>query len=106
MANDRSTPTVVDTLKSEHDLIMLGLAVMESICRRHDQGDSIDPDAFEQLVKFFSEFADRMHHAKEEDILFPAMEHDDLRDEQGLVDALKADHTLGSIFLGAMDDSI
>lgn len=97
---------VTDTLKSEHELIMLGLAVMENICRRYDNGGAPDPDVFEQLVGFFREFADRLHHAKEEDILFRAMEQKEVSDEHDLIGHLTADHTLGRIFLGAMDDSI
>ena len=102
----KSTMSVMDILKSEHELIMLGLAVMESICRRHDSGEALDPAAFERLVGFFREFADRLHHAKEEDILFRAMDREKVHDEHDLIGSLTADHTLGRIFLGSMDESI
>ncbi len=100
------TMGVTETLKSEHNLILLGLAVMENMCRRHDNGGAIDPVAFERLVSFFREFADRLHHAKEEDILFRAMEQEWVFDEHDLIGGLMADHTLGRVFLGSMDESI
>jgi len=102
----KNTLCVVKSLKSEHQLIVLGLAVMENICRCHDSGDELDPVSFEQLVNFFREFADQFHHAKEEDILFRAMEQDKVRDESDMIGSLTAEHTLGRVFLGSMTESI
>ena len=104
--NDKGIMSVVDTLKSEHQLIVLGLAVMENVCRSHDRGEALDSGCFEQLVRFFDEFADQFHHAKEEGILFRTLEQDEVRDESDLIGSLMADHTLGRFLLGAMDESI
>lgn len=105
-ASSEDTMCVVNSLKSEHQLIVLGLAVMENICRGHDSGDKLDPVCFEQMVVFFREFADQFHHAKEEDILFRAMEQDKVRDESDMIGSLTAEHTLGRVFLGSMTESI
>jgi hemerythrin-like domain-containing protein len=97
---------VMDALRSEHRVIVLGLAVLENICCRYDKDGILEPTGPEQLARFFQEFVDPFHHLKEEEIIFRAIEQGDVRDENDLVGSLTADHTLGRAFLGAFEDAV
>jgi hemerythrin-like domain-containing protein len=46
----------------------------------------------EGLIEFFRSYADRTHHGKEEDLLFPAMIEKGFSREQGPIHCMLADH--------------
>ena len=62
------------TLIHEHEVITQGLAVLDAMATRLARGEGVPAHDLEQLLEFFSVFADGCHHAKEERILFPALE--------------------------------
>jgi hypothetical protein len=66
------TPT--DQLKEEHEGILLMLRILEKVSAKLKSGEKVDPDHLERIVEFFRVFADKCHHGKEEDLLFPEME--------------------------------
>ncbi len=61
----------------EHAIILEAADISSTLDRTWE----VDPIAYEKtmvmLLNFFSEYADRFHHYKEEDILFPAMQRTD-----------------------------
>ena len=65
------TPTQI--LMDEHQLILAVLDSLEEGADRLDGGDKVDPDFFLDAAEFVAGFADKCHHAKEEEILFVAM---------------------------------
>lgn len=62
-----------EILSREHRAIEVALDVLERIAAEARQAGLIDRAAAGQVLEFFSEFADRMHHGKEEQVLFPSM---------------------------------
>jgi hemerythrin-like domain-containing protein len=64
----------LDILSNEHRIIERGLRALQGICVRLEQGEKVPPEALAQLLDFIRTFADRFHHAKEEALLFPALE--------------------------------
>src|SRR5262245_1300907 len=64
----------IDTLKAEHEEIQKGLAVLLSVVERLATGERVPMPSVEDLLEFFQEFGDDIHHAKEEQLLFPALE--------------------------------
>jgi hemerythrin-like domain-containing protein len=48
-----------------------------------------------QIVRFIQGFADKCHHAKEEDLLFPAMEEAGVPRQGGPIGVMLAEHTEG-----------
>ena len=60
-------------LKHEHEVISRGLAVLDAVARRLAAGESVPAETLQDLIEFFAVFADGCHHAKEEEILFPAV---------------------------------
>ncbi len=64
----------IEILMDEHKLIMKVLGAMENYGQCLSQKDAkIVPEDLGKFVTFLSEFADKCHHGKEEDILYEEM---------------------------------
>jgi hemerythrin-like domain-containing protein len=65
-------PATAD-LRHEHEVILRGLDVLERLADRLAAGQPVRDATLGELVQLLQTFADRCHHGKEEDQLFPAM---------------------------------
>src|SRR5262249_39799840 len=73
----------VERLKAEHDLIERGLTLLEKAVARLDAGRPL-PEGFpEWAPRFFQQFADQCHHAKEEDVFFPVLKQRGIPEQGG-----------------------
>jgi hemerythrin-like domain-containing protein len=79
----------------EHQLILAVLDSLEEGADRLDSGDKIDPEFFLDAAEFVAGFADKCHHAKEEDILFVAMTAMDMPMDSGPVAVMLTEHDAG-----------
>jgi hemerythrin-like domain-containing protein len=82
----------LEELKGEHDLIEKVLGSLRAYVelRAHGRGDPADAPVF---VAFFRQYAAGYHHAREEDVLLPALVKDaELPEAKGPVPALIAQH--------------
>ncbi len=70
-------------LREEHEVILKALALLERVGQRLEVAEPADRDALAWLQGFFSTFADRCHHGKEEQHLFPALERHGIPREAG-----------------------
>lgn len=82
-------------LMTEHRAIERMLAVLDTISGRLEAGEAADAGHLEQILEFIRVFADRCHHAKEEDLLFVAMERAGIPAQGGPIAAMLADHEVG-----------
>lgn len=80
----------IEILKKEHRTIERGLELLEKAAERPES-----EDALQALLEFLSEFADRRHHAKEEDILFAALEKQGMPREGGPIFVMLEEHQIG-----------
>jgi hemerythrin-like domain-containing protein len=71
-ATAKAGPATAD-LRHEHEVILQALAVLERAADRLAAGQPMSEATLVDLVQFLRTFADRCHHGKEEDQLFPAM---------------------------------
>lgn len=62
----------LDELRHEHDVILDAVNLMEQAAVLPEAQD-IDAALIGKMVIFLRDYADRSHHGKEEDILFPIM---------------------------------
>jgi hemerythrin-like domain-containing protein len=60
-------------LRHEHEVILRALAVLERLGERLASGAPVSDATVSELVQLLRTFADRCHHGKEEDHLFPAL---------------------------------
>ena len=93
------TPT--DVLKQEHRVIEQVLACLAVLADRADAG-RLDPGDARQAIDFLQVFADRCHHAKEENVLFPRMEARGFSRERGPTGVMLHEHELGRQAIRAM----
>jgi hemerythrin-like domain-containing protein len=89
-------------LREEHEVILRALALLERLGRRLDAGEAVDRDALEWLGEFFATFADRCHHGKEEQHLFPALERHGVPREGGPLGVMLQEHEHGRALVRAM----
>jgi len=57
-------------LSEEHKYILEVIAALNRECQSLESGKNLDKNFFEEAIDFIRNYADKFHHAKEEDILF------------------------------------
>jgi len=95
-----------ELLKEEHNAIKLMLRILERVCNRLDSGEEVEPRHLEQILDFIRTFADRCHHGKEEDLLFPAMEGVGIPREGGPIAVMLTEHNRGRDLVRMMGEGI
>jgi hemerythrin-like domain-containing protein len=97
--------SVTAELFSEHEVILTMLGVLEEIAEQLEKGERIDHHDLGRSVEFVREFADRCHHGKEEDLLFPAMEEVGIPKEGGPIGVMLDEHDLGRSFIRELKEA-
>jgi hemerythrin-like domain-containing protein len=97
------TPT--DQLKEEHEGILLMLKILESVSAKLEAGEAVNQEHPQRIVEFFRVFADKCHHGKEEDLLFPEMEKSGIPRERGPIGVMLMEHEQGRGYVRGMGDS-
>jgi hemerythrin-like domain-containing protein len=85
----------IQQLKDEHEGIKLMLSIMEKISNDLEKGKDMNKEHYFKIIEFLKGFADKCHHGKEEDILFPAMVKHGIPKEGGPIAAMLNEHQLG-----------
>src|SRR5271165_4620108 len=95
----------VERLKSEHELIERGLALLDKAVARIEIGQPL-PEGFPQwAARFFQQFADKCHHAKEEDVFFPVLKQRGIPEQGGPIGVMLHEHVLGRDCVGRMREA-
>jgi hemerythrin-like domain-containing protein len=95
-----------EILIHEHELILRGVAVLERMARRPSAGQTVPADDARSIIEFIRKFADGCHHAKEEGVLFPAMEAAGIPKEGGPIGMMLLEHDQGRAAVRAMDQAV
>jgi hemerythrin-like domain-containing protein len=95
-----------DELRKEHEGILLMLQIVEAVSRKIQQGERIDPEDLDKIVEFLSVFADKCHHGKEEDFLFPALEASGIPNKGGPIGVMLEEHKIGRGLIAKLKDSL
>lgn len=101
-AND--LPSTV--LRQEHQTILRVITVLETLVHGAQTSQTFETDALRQCVTFFQLFADACHHAKEEDLLFPALESCGIPKEGGPIGVMLYEHTVARSLVKQMDQAL
>ncbi len=88
-----------EDLVREHGDILAMIQVVKEMVRRLEAGEPVDPDHIEKAIYFIRNYADKYHHAKEEDLLFPAMHEAGIPKEGGPIGVMLAEHDEGSGYI-------
>jgi hemerythrin-like domain-containing protein len=84
--------TATDILRDEHHVILDWVGRLEVAAARLEGGDTLPDERWTELVDWLRAFADDRHHAKEENLLFPAMIRAGIPPRGGPVDVMLEDH--------------
>ncbi|MFN0149991.1 MAG: hemerythrin domain-containing protein [bacterium] len=97
----------IETLVAEHEVISSVLDAVDATLRRElSEARHFDHDTYRRAFEFFAEFADRWHHAKEEEILFPELEHLGIAAEGGPIGCMLREHDEGRAFVRAVREAL
>jgi hemerythrin-like domain-containing protein len=97
--------TATEILRHEHEAILKMITATEEVARRLDRGETVRPEILRNLLEFFRLFADRCHHGKEEDLLFPLLEAKGLPREGGPIGVMLHEHDEGRAFIRQMAEA-
>ncbi len=94
---------VTAVLVEEHRLILRMITLLEKNTALMLQGRFDDWGFFPDAVDFIRSYADRFHHAKEEDVLFVELVNNGMPAERSPVEAMLMAHDQGRGFVAGME---
>jgi len=95
----------VEELREEHGAIMKVFSILQGISGKMKENDLRVFDAFGRVLEFLKVFVDQCHHAKEEEVLFPAMKEAQTRN-RGLIQELISEHEQGRNMIRTMEAAL
>lgn len=95
-----------DTLKEEHVAIKSMLEIIDGICSRLERKEKIPPVHLDRILDFLRTFADKCHHHKEEQILFPEMENAGIPGQGGPIGVMLYEHTVGREHVRGISEAV
>lgn len=90
-------------LKDEHEGILLMLKIMNRMMTNFQKNDDLNVDHFAKVIDFIRIFADKCHHGKEEDILFPEMQKHGIPKEGGPIAVMLHEHEQGRGYIKGLN---
>jgi hemerythrin-like domain-containing protein len=89
-------------LRDEHQVILRVLDCFDVALVSARQTGEVSRQVFEPFLDFFRGFADKCHHCKEEDRLFPVLEDQGMAREGGPIGVMLYEHEQGRMMVGEM----
>lgn len=96
---------VTQVMNAEHQLILRMIALVEKNTALMEQGQFRDWQFFLDAVDFIRNYADRFHHAKEEDVLFIALIENGMPEKQSPIEAMHLEHEQGRGFVRSLEEA-
>ena len=97
---------ITDALVQEHRLIKRMLDLLEHNAQLTAVGAYRNYRFYLDGIDFIRNYADRFHHAKEEDVLFEALVTNGMPREHSPVAAMLMEHDRGRAFVKAMEEAV
>ena len=97
-------PTTI--LSDEHKNILCVINRILKECGKIDSGGNIDEAFFQKAVSFIKNYADKFHHAKEEDILFMELNKDGVLEHCNPIGQMLHEHSLGRGFVKGLSEAV
>jgi hemerythrin-like domain-containing protein len=94
---------ITQALVNEHKLILRMIALLERNAPRTADGSYTNWRFYLDGMDFIRNYADRFHHAKEEDVLFEALVTNGMPRENSPVAAMLMEHDKGRAYVKAME---
>jgi len=94
--------TSTENLENDHVYILRLTRIMQKIA----QSDLPDPDHIATAIDLIRNYADGLHHAKEENLFFPQLENKGFSKSQGPVAVMLHEHVEGRNFVKGMAEAL
>jgi len=94
---------LTNVLSDEHQNILKVIKSLKKECKEIEAGKPVDQEYFAMAIDFIRNYADKFHHAKEEDILFKAMCGDGVEMHCNPTDQMLHEHDLGRVLVKKME---
>ena len=101
-----SMETALSILSDEHQNILKVIDALLTECDGLESGKALDTEFFTKAIAFVREYADRFHHAKEEDVLFVELGKDDVHMHCDPLQQMRHEHELGRNFITALEKGV
>lgn len=96
---------VTQVMVAEHQLILRMIALIENNTILLERGRYRNWQFYLDAVDFVRNYADRFHHAKEEDVLFAALVKNGMPAQQSPVEAMLIEHEQGRAHVQAIEEA-
>lgn len=97
----------IESMINEHINIKEMLKVIREICIKILNDEKVDYEDFYKIIDFVRNYADRHHHAKEENILFKKMgEELGERIAKGPIAGMLIEHDLGRLYMSNLEAAL
>lgn len=98
--------TPIEILMHEHQIILMVLGAVEREAQQIQDSGQVNAAKAEQMVDFIRNFADRCHHAKEEDLLFVRMQERGMPAQGGPIGVMLIEHVEGRRLIKAAAEAL
>lgn len=95
-----------EELSREHRVIEKVIGALEGMAGRAEMNGKLDAADAESIIDFIRSFADKCHHGKEEERLFPALEENGFSPEAGPTAMMRHEHEIGRARVRAMAGAV
>jgi len=100
------TSKAIDALMHEHEIILKVVRGLDRIAAALTAKRAADVETLREAVAFMRTFADKCHHGKEEDLLFPALVAAGVPDAGGPVGVMKSEHVQARECVGKFAEAV
>lgn len=98
--------TALKILSDEHKNILEVINALIKECDSIESRKEIDKDFFKKTIDFVKSYADKFHHAKEEDILFVELCKDEVQMHCNPIQQMLYEHDLGRNFIKELEKGV
>lgn len=98
--------SATENLKEEHRVIERMLKILDVACNRLQRSEDVSPEIFEKAIDFIKTFADRCHHGKEQDTLFPFLGERGIPTREGPIAVMLMEHDQGRRYVKGLAEAL
>ncbi len=97
---------LIRTLVDEHLVISRALLVLKHTIQTINKRQPPPLADCRALIRFFKQYADRIHHYSEEELLFVALQRTRDNSIRTMIDKLSTQHVIGRMLVAQMEESL
>lgn len=97
---------VTKILSDEHINILKVVGALQKESKAISNGKAVDKKFFEDAIDFIRNYADKFHHAKEEDILFKELNKDSVEMHCNPTEQMLFEHEIGRGHVKTMENGV